>query len=144
MSGAALSEGDEIVATINVTPLVDITLVLLIVFMVSTTLIENPVVPVDLPTAENTIKGPPKSISLIVDVENKLYLDGSEQSIDQVRKILESEVRKDPETKLVLGGDGKVKYQNVMTLIDLSKKLGIRDLMLNVQPSGMGDGSAPK
>ncbi len=126
-------ESDEIVASINVTPLVDITLVLLIVFMVTATFIADPVVEVDLPRAATAQDAPSRSVAIIVDAEGQMYLNGRETTETSLEEALIREVRDDEELNVVLGADGRIDYQTVMNVIDITKRARVRNLALNVQ-----------
>jgi biopolymer transport protein ExbD len=133
MAGTHKKDDDDIVATINVTPLVDITLVLLIVFMVTAAFIRDPVVPVELPRAANADDAPARSVAMVVDAEGQLFVNGRESTHEQAQEILEGEVRQDPEVSVVVAGDGQVNYQVVMSAIDITREVGVRNLALNVQ-----------
>ncbi len=126
-------DSDDIVASINVTPLVDITLVLLIVFMVTATFITDPVVEVDLPRAASAEDAPSRSVAVIVDEQGTIYLNGEEITGPELERSLVREVRADDEVNVVLGADGRIDYQAVMNVIDITKRARVRNLALNVQ-----------
>jgi len=139
MSAGALSEGDDIISNINVTPLVDIMLVLLIVFMLTTTMMQYPVVPIELPHAIHTSDAPSKNLQISLDKDNKIYVNGSVRSPDELQRILETEVRSDANVNIVLGADGAIKYQNVMTIIDMVKGVHAKNFALNVNFASMNE-----
>jgi biopolymer transport protein ExbD len=132
MAGGAQDGDDEIVG-INVTPLVDIVLVLLIIFMVTANFIVRETIEVDLPRAASggeTLQG---LINVVLDKDAKYYFDGTE--VDEVAlqgKISEA-VRKDKDTRAVITADQSLNYGQVMHLIDVVKVQGVSKFALNIQ-----------
>ena len=79
MAGGANFDGDDdIITDINVTPLVDIVLVLLIILMVTASYIVSKSIPMDLPNADTGDESPPRTLTVSVDEEGQLYLDAEE------------------------------------------------------------------
>ncbi len=142
MAGAALSEGDDIIAAINITPMVDIILVLLIVFMVTTTLVQNPVVPIKLPRSESAIPRDTtqKTLNIMITKDQKLYIDGYENTKDTVKETLDNAVKENPDTFVILGADQDLEYKYVMEMLELTRVLGVKNLSLNVQSAKTGQG----
>lgn len=137
MSAASLQE-DDIIASINVTPLVDIMLVLLIVFMLTTSLMQYPVVPVELPRAQVVKEAPSKHLAVVIDADNRIFVNGTEKTYDETKRIMEDEVRANPEVAVMLSADGNIKYQQVMTVMDLTKIVGVKNLSLQVKLAEAG------
>ncbi|MCP3102101.1 biopolymer transporter ExbD [Myxococcus sp. K15C18031901] len=132
MAGSA-QDNDEEITGINVTPLVDIVLVLLIIFMVTANFIVRETVEVDLPRAANggeTVQG---LVNVVLDKEGKLYFDGTEVSeADLSRKVAEA-VAKDKDTRAIISADQTIAYGQVMRLIDTVKGQGIAKFALNIE-----------
>jgi biopolymer transport protein TolR len=126
-------EGDEEITGINVTPLVDIVLVLLIIFMVTANFIVRETMEVDLPRAANggeTVQG---LINVVLDRNGTLYVDG--ESVDEGRlatKVADS-VKQDPETRAIISADQSLPYGRVMHLLDLVKGQGVSRFALNIE-----------
>jgi biopolymer transport protein ExbD len=132
MAGAAQDDGDEITG-INVTPLVDVVLVLLIIFMVTANFIVRETVEVDLPRAAHggeTVQG---LVNVVIDKEGKTYFDGAEVSEPELNRRVSEAVAKDPETRAVISADQALEYGRVMHLIDVVKGQGIAKFALNIQ-----------
>src|SRR6186713_971589 len=110
MAGGANDGGDDdLITAINVTPLVDIVLVLLIVLMVTSSYLVNKSINVELPkaaTGETTT--PTMSISL--DVDGKLYLDGTAINERELQSRVRDAYKTDPEVKAIISADGRVKH----------------------------------
>ncbi|RYZ32836.1 MAG: biopolymer transporter ExbD [Myxococcaceae bacterium] len=132
MAGSA-SDSDEEITGINVTPLVDVVLVLLIIFMVTANFIVRETVEVDLPRAANggeTVQG---LVNVVLDKEGKLYFDGAEVTeADLSRRVVEA-VSKDKDTRAIISADQTIAYGRVMRLIDVVKGQGIAKFALNIE-----------
>jgi biopolymer transport protein ExbD len=132
MAGSA-QENDEEITGINVTPLVDIVLVLLIIFMVTANFIVRETVEVDLPKAANggeTVQG---LVNVVMDKDGKVYFDGGEVSETELLRRVSQALEKDKETRAIISADQTINYGRVMRLIDLVKGQGIAKFALNIQ-----------
>ena len=132
MAAASQDDDDEIVS-INVTPLVDITLVLLIIFMVTASFIVRETVEVDLPRAAHggeTVQG---LVNVVMDKDAKLYFDGTEVDETGLKGLIDGALAKDKETRAIITADQTLNYGRVMHLIDVVKGQGIAKFALNIQ-----------
>jgi biopolymer transport protein TolR len=132
MAGGA-QDNDEEITGINVTPLVDVVLVLLIIFMVTANFIVRETVEVDLPRAANggeTVQG---LVNVVVDKQGKLFFDGAEVSEDEMRRRVTEALAKDKETRAIISADQSLPYGRVMRLIDVVKGQGIAKFALNIE-----------
>ena len=134
MTGGGQDEGGEEITGINVTPLVDIVLVLLIIFMVTANMIVRETVEVDLPRAANTkdktVQGP---VMLTMDKDAKVFFDGVEVEGVALMTKMKDAVEKDKEVRAIISADQSLNYGKVMGLIDLVKEAGIAKFALNIQ-----------
>jgi biopolymer transport protein TolR len=131
--GAPQDSGDEEITGINVTPLVDIVLVLLIIFMVTANFIVRETVEVDLPRAANggeTVQG---LVNVVIDKDGKLFFDGAEVAEDELSRKVTEAVAKDKDTRAIISADQALPYGRVMRLIDVVKGQGIAKFALNIQ-----------
>ena len=132
MAGAQQQDEEEIVA-INVTPLVDITLVLLIIFMVTASFIVKETVEVDLPKAANTNETVQGLVNIVMDKDSKLFFDGAEVSEADMKVRIKEALIKDKEARAIISADQTLNYGRVMGLIDVIKGEGIAKFALNIQ-----------
>src|SRR5512139_675745 len=105
MAGGAQQDNDEEITGINVTPLVDIVLVLLIIFMVTANFIVRETVEVDLPRAANggeTVQG---LVNVVIDKDGKLFFDGTEVPEDELSRKVSEAVAKDKDTRAIISAD---------------------------------------
>ncbi|MGO9829886.1 MAG: ExbD/TolR family protein [Myxococcaceae bacterium] len=125
--------GDEEITGINVTPLVDVVLVLLIIFMVTANFIVRETMEVDLPRAANAGETVQGLVAVVMDRQGRLFLDGEEVSEAQLRSKVAESVKKDAETRAILSADQALPYGEVMHLIDVVKGEGVTRYALNIE-----------
>jgi biopolymer transport protein TolR len=133
MAGQLQDSGDEEITGINVTPLVDVVLVLLIIFMVTANFIVRETMEVDLPRAANAGETVQGLLAVVLDKQGRLYLDGEEVSEAQLRVKVAETVAKDAETRAILSADQALPYGEVMHLIDVVKGEGVSRFALNIE-----------
>jgi biopolymer transport protein ExbD len=127
-------EGGRMITDINVTPLVDITLVLLIIFMVTTTYIVNPSIKVDLPKAATGSDQARTSLALTLTKEGTLYLNGERSDDASVTRYIAAELPRNADLQAIIAADKVVPHGNVIHVIDLVKRAGVRKFAINVEP----------
>ena len=136
-------DDDGMVSGINVTPLVDITLVLLIIFMVTAKLIVSQSLPLDLPKAANG-----QEIQLIFGLElhanGDTVVDGKKIPNDDAIFPLAKEAQaKNPELRAVIRADTTVQHGRVIRALDLLKQAGVSKIAFGVTPIPAEQGAAP-
>ncbi len=130
---ASLQSGDDDAITgINVTPLVDITLVLLIIFMVTASYIVKEAIEVDLPRAASGGETVGPTLAFAIDKSGALYLDGQPVSREAARAAVRAAVRKSPEARALIGADRMVPHGEVVSLIDLVKTEGLTKFAIQI------------
>jgi biopolymer transport protein TolR len=132
MAGGTQDEEGEITG-INVTPLVDIVLVLLIIFMVTANFIAQEAKEVDLPSAAVAEEVLPESVNLVLDKTGKLFFDGEEVDEATLRTRLRAARTKNKDVRAMIAADKTLEYGKVMTLIDTVNVEGIAKFALNIQ-----------
>ncbi|MFN0064126.1 MAG: ExbD/TolR family protein [Myxococcaceae bacterium] len=125
--------GDDEITGINVTPLVDIVLVLLIIFMVTANFIVHDSMEVDLPKAAHggeTVQG---LVNVVMDKQGQLFFDGALVTEAELATKVKESLDKDPQTRAIISADQAVNYGLVMRLIDTVKGQGVAKFALNIQ-----------
>ncbi len=123
---------DEPITQINVVPLVDIMLVLLIIFMLTASFIATPSVPVHLPKAFNTDPTLPRSLSLVLDAKNQVFLQGKRIDPAGLAGQLRGYAATNPELRIVLSADDSVTHGKVVELLDSVRQAGVTQIALGV------------
>lgn len=133
MAGSANS-GDEEITGINVTPLVDVMLVLLIIFMVTATYIANQTIKVSLPKAATGESAESTNLAFVLDKDSKLFLDGTELSFDSVGAAIDAKRNESTNVlQALIAADEATPHGTVIKIIDLVRQHGIVDFALNIE-----------
>ena len=134
MAGGVNSSGDdEMITEINVTPLVDIVLVLLIVLMVTSSYLVNKSISVELPKAATGETATP-TLSISLDFAGKLYLDGDGIELPALQEKIRAAYKADPEVKAIISADGRVTHAQVVSIIDTLRLEKVTKFAINTSP----------
>lgn len=123
---------EDLLVSINVTPLVDIFLVLLIIFMIASTILNQTEIPVNLPKAAHAGSEAPKACGLTVDRDNRLYLNDILMDSSQVAEMLRQFAATDSLYHVLISADEDLPYRRVIGLIDMVRASGIGKYALKV------------
>jgi biopolymer transport protein TolR len=131
-------------ADINVTPLVDVMLVLLVVFMVTAPLLTVGV-PVDLPQTQAPPINEPKEPTVItVNKEGELYIQDTNVPMDSLVAKLQAITNNNPDAVLYVRGDKDINYGKVLEVMSLISNAGFHKVSLVAEaPKGQAPGQAP-
>lgn len=133
--GAADAVEDEAISTINTTPLVDVMMVLLIIFLITVPVVRNSI-PVELPKDRNQVRQTkPENIELSVDEAdriywNDLYLPTTRALIDRLKKIAVLS----PQPEVQIRGDARGNYEGVGRVIYACQRAGIAKIAFVIEP----------
>lgn len=127
------NRGGPIVA-INVTPLVDVVLVLLVVLMVTAGYLVSRAIPVDLPKAKSG-ETTTTTLALTLDRRGQLFIDGSRASLAELGQRADQLARENSDTRALLAADGHTEHRQVIEVVDVLRRHGISRFALNVDPS---------
>ncbi len=124
---------DDVISGINVTPLVDIVLVLLIIFMVTTSYIVRQQIKVDLPKAASGESDVESTMVLSVTGDGTYYLDDEATTLDEIAEQTVTRLEAEPELRAIIAADKGVEYGRVVDLIDTIKQNGLDKFALNIE-----------
>jgi biopolymer transport protein TolR len=143
LSGSSLSKVSHAALTsdINVTPLVDVCLVLLIIFMVVTPMLQKGV-PVNLPVTDKpeTTPDTEKQLQISLKSDGSVYLGPNVVRKDQVETALKEIHEKTPDREVAVKGDRLVKYGDVLDVLKACREVGFNDVGLISQPKDSAGG----
>jgi biopolymer transport protein ExbD len=126
--------GNGLISGINVTPMVDITLVLLIIFIVTAKIIITPAVPLDLPRASQS-EDLQVIFSVIVPANGPTLVNGEPANEDRVLvQMAKKAVGQDPDVRAVINADGAVPHRRIIHTLDLIKTAGIAKVAFGALP----------
>jgi len=125
--------GDGIVAEINITPLTDVFLVLLIIFMVTSSVVANQSKNIDLPGAEVS-DATPEGVTVTVDDAGIIYVNDDVVSQDDLYPKLESALENTRDKLVILRGDKSVLLGQAVNILDMAQQAGATGIALATKP----------
>jgi biopolymer transport protein ExbD len=137
--GASDGDEDEVVSTINTTPLVDVMLVLLIIFLITVPVVTTSI-PVQLPKERNEIRETkPENITLSVDANGRIYWNDLRMSstnalVDRLKRVAVL----NPQPEVQIRGDGGADYEGVGKVILAVQRAGITKVGFITEPPARG------
>jgi biopolymer transport protein ExbD len=134
MAGASMRRRGMI-TEINVTPLVDIMLVLLIVFMLTAHLIARRTIDVELPRAATGATPTPTTIAVTLKADGTIFLNDAPTTAADLETAVRSAVGKDAHTQVVIAGDKNVPYGRIVWVLDLVRSLHVTSFSMQVDPT---------
>jgi len=124
----------ETIAEINIVPLVDIVLVVLIIFMVAAPLVMQPKIDISLPKSSSTdIDKSKKPMKVVVGSKGELFVDNKPMSIDELGAESRVQVGKNPDVSAILVADKAVTLEMVTQIIDTVKSQGLKKVAFSIQ-----------
>jgi|SRR5579859_3609646 len=123
---------DEAITQINVVPLVDIMLVLLIIFMLTASFISTPSLPVSTPKALTANPTAPASQAVVLNLQGEVFYQNRKINPEELKQKLREAGVLNPDLRIVLSADASVSHGKVVELIDLIRQAGVTKIALGV------------
>jgi biopolymer transport protein ExbD len=134
MSFGTQDDSDEVMNEINMTPLVDVMLVLLIVFIITVPVMKH-AINIDLPRATYQAQDiKPQTVLLSVDAQGSYYWNEAKVADDQLPDLLKAEAAKDPQPQLHIRGDKAVRYERVAQAMAEAQQAGVKKIGFITEP----------
>jgi biopolymer transport protein ExbD len=127
------AEDDGPLASINIIPFVDIVLVLLVIFMLTSATIVRASLKVDLPKAASGGSKVESTVNLVLTRTGQVFLNGAPSSLTDAAPAVRRLSAANPKTQAVISADKGVEYGHVVELIDLVKQNGISAFALDIE-----------
>lgn len=124
---------DQPLSDINITPFVDIILVVLIIFMVTTPIIMKPSININLPKAASGDESTPSQLNLSVARDGKVLLNGKETNDEEIRSQAKQLVATKPDIQAIISADQDVTHGSVIRVIDLVKSMGVKKFAISTE-----------
>ena len=134
MAGGSAGDTDGMIVDINVTPLVDIMLVLLIVFMLTANLIKSQAIEVNLPQAVSGVDLQPTLLTFTLNAVGDIYMNNTKIDLLELPKILSDFLQQKPTVQAVIAADRAVLHGQVVKMIDVIRQSGITQFAINTDP----------
>ena len=122
-------------AEINIIPLVDVVLVLLIIFMATTAFVKESGLKMELPTAKSTEtrQDEQKDLSIALTRDGKIYLNAKISSLPAVEMAMRDAAKRNSTTPVIIKGDENIEYKRVVEVMDLAKQAGLPKVALGTR-----------
>jgi len=133
MAGGASDPGDDGINEINVTPLVDIMLVLLIIFMVTATYIVHESIEIQLPRAAHGGETTNQTFAVMVTKEDQIYLNGIQVTDSGLVAEVQKAAAAGADIQAVIGGDKAASHGAVTHVLDVLKGAGVTKFAIQIE-----------
>ncbi len=134
MAFGTQDDTDEVMNEINMTPLVDVMLVLLIIFIITVPVMKHSV-NVDLPQASSQREEvKPETLNLSVDASGAYFLNNTPVSEEALPGLLQAEAARQPQPDLHIRGDKAVRYERVAQAMAMAQQAGLRKIGFITEP----------
>ncbi len=125
---------DDIVTGINVTPLVDVGLVLVIIFMVTAPLFEQPVLQVNLPKTTTKEGEEEENISITITPDGKMAVNQDEATQETLERILKKKLAASENKRVILRADAQSSHGDLLYAMKIAKDLGAKSMSIATEP----------
>lgn len=126
------NQGDETIADINVVPLVDIILVVLIIFMVTAPMIMKPSIKVNLPQAASGEQTNQTQLNVTIAANGNLSLNGKPADSNLISEEAKKALAENPDIQAIIAADRDVPHGTVVQILDLIKTVGIKKFAISI------------
>ncbi|MBX9703988.1 MAG: biopolymer transporter ExbD [Silvanigrellaceae bacterium] len=132
-------DDDSLISEINVTPFVDIVLVLLVIFMVTANFILHKGLKIELPKADSaesfTHHQNQELINISIDKRNAFFLNGKLSSVTQIQSHAEKLMLEEKKVLVILSVDKEAQYKSIIDVMDQLRSLGVVDFTFHLNHS---------
>jgi biopolymer transport protein ExbD len=126
-------DDNQPISSINVTPFVDIVLVLLVIFMVTAPLLMQESIGIHLPKAASSDRKLTSKMGVAVTRQGQILLNGVPASPEAISARVKEALQKDPETQALISADGDARHADVVRAIDLIKSAGMNRFAIQIE-----------
>ena len=135
MAFGTQDDTDEVMNEINMTPLVDVMLVLLIIFIITVPVMQHSV-NIDLPQASNQVEvTKPETVRLSVDAQGRYFLNDTTLADEDLAPRLKAAAAQEPQPELHIRGDKAVRYERVAQAMAAAQQAGLRKIGFITEPA---------
>ena len=121
------------ISEINVTPFVDVVLVLLVIFMVTAPMLVREQMSVNLPKAKSGEKSASQAVPIIIDKDGRISMGDHVVTPDQIEAEIKALVAKNPNAQAIISADQNAKHGDVVRVMDIVKRAGITHFAIQIE-----------
>lgn len=134
MAAGAPGDGDdELITAINITPLTDIILVLLIILMVTASYVVSRTIPMELPKS-STGEAADRTLVISIDEHGGLFLAGDPITEAELQRQARAAHRANPDARASIAADGRISHAKFVHIVDLLRRERVTKFAINVRP----------
>lgn len=133
MAGQSSSGDGEEIGSINITPMVDVILVLLVIFMVTANFLKKESININLPKADAVDANLAKTVQVALSKDGKIFLEGNEVDFPRLEAQLLRESKIRPNMRITLSADSSLPYGKIAETMGKIKKAGVHQIALSVK-----------
>ncbi|MBK8394796.1 MAG: biopolymer transporter ExbD [Leptospiraceae bacterium] len=133
MAMSAQSGDDDEISNINITPMVDVILVLLVIFMVTANFLKKESININLPKVQAADPNVAQSVQVAITRDGKILLEGQATTEDKLFANLQRDSKFRPNMRLTLSADENLSYGTITKLMGLIRKAGVTRIALSVK-----------
>jgi len=133
MAGNAPQDDDDVISNINITPMVDIILVLLVIFMVTANFLQRESVNINLPKVAASDPNVAQSIQIAMTKDGKILMEGVETDEERISSTLSRENKYRPNMRVTLSADERLAYGKIAHVMGIIRKSGVSRIALTVK-----------
>ncbi len=133
MAGQLGGSDDDPISAINVVPLVDVILVVLIIFMVTAPLVLKPSIDINLPKAASGDTTPTTPLNITIGRDGSIAFNGKATTLEQVTSFISQVIKSKPDTAAILAADKAVTLEKLTEIIDVIKSAGVKKVAFSIE-----------
>lgn len=127
------SESTQVMSGINITPFVDVVLVLLVIFMITAPALVKEMIDIKLPKTSTSDGQVLQTLGIALNKEGNILLNGQLTDEENLKKSLLDELKKTQDVQAIISADVEVSYGKVVKLIDLIKTTGVEKFAVQIE-----------
>ena len=124
----------QILPEINIVSLIDVVLLMLIFFMLTTSFVATPGLQVKLPKASSDVIKSHERLEVHITKKKQFYLNNSKMSLPELKSALEDKARESKEQVLIINADEMARHGMVVKVMDLAKRAGLENMAIATRP----------
>ena len=133
MASKYSSDDHDVIADINVVPLVDIILVVLIIFMVTAPMFIRPTINVNLPKAASGDQTTPSKLNIVLTADGKINLNGTFVDEETVKTKAAEQLAQNPDVQAIISADKDTPHGQVIGVLDAVKTVGVKKFAISIE-----------
>jgi biopolymer transport protein TolR len=130
--GDFADEGSAPISAINVTPFVDVVLVLLVIFMITAPAMMRETLGIRLPKASSTEGAQPQTLAIAINEQGQILLNGKLSSSEELQLEAESAIKANPSVQALIAADENSKHSALVSVVDALKTVGLERFAIQV------------